>query len=132
MGRAEVLAVLGMLTMGTIKTLLNKLMYSIKARGIDGSTHSFEARTQHGRYLCAVCSVSNLPLRALKGPSWSSETEVPERDDATIAVHQFIFAFVAHDGLCTKALLLNVLSANCLFLTTEFHLRRAETLVHVP
>lgn len=38
----DAIAVLGMLTMGTIKTLLNKLMYGIKAKGIDGTTHSFE------------------------------------------------------------------------------------------
>ena len=44
MNPADMLAVSGMLVMGTIKTLLNKLMYSIKARGIDGTVHSFEAR----------------------------------------------------------------------------------------
>ena len=41
---ADVLAVAGMLGMGTIKTLLSKLMYGIQTRGIDGSVHSFEAR----------------------------------------------------------------------------------------
>ena len=32
--------------MGTIKTLLNKLLYGIKARGIDGTTRRFEARAR--------------------------------------------------------------------------------------
>jgi hypothetical protein len=40
----DALAVAGMLGMGTIKTLLSKLMYGIQARGIDGSVHSFEVR----------------------------------------------------------------------------------------
>jgi hypothetical protein len=35
-----------MLGMGTIKTLLSKLMYGIQTRGIDGSVHSFEARSR--------------------------------------------------------------------------------------
>ncbi len=40
------LAVAGMLLMGTVKTLLSKLMYGIEARGIDGSVHSFEVRAE--------------------------------------------------------------------------------------
>jgi hypothetical protein len=38
---ADLLAVAGMLGMGTIKTLLSKLMYGIQTRGIDGTVHSF-------------------------------------------------------------------------------------------
>ena len=51
MQAADALAVAGMLGMGTIKTLLSKLMYGLQARGIDGSMHSFEAR---GRPACAA------------------------------------------------------------------------------
>jgi hypothetical protein len=42
----DALAVAGMLGMGTIKTLLSKLMYGIQAKGIDGSVHSFEVRAR--------------------------------------------------------------------------------------
>ena len=52
------LSVAGMLFMGTIKTLLNKLMYGIHAKGIDGSVHSFEVR----RSWSSCLSTWRLPL----------------------------------------------------------------------
>ena len=60
---ADVLAVAGMLGMGTIKTLLSKLMYGIQTRGIDGSVHSFEARA-HERLrvsLSSACARASAP-----------------------------------------------------------------------
>ena len=55
---ADLLAVAGMLGMGTIKTLLSKLMYGIQTRGIDGTVHSFEAR--------ALREVAAAPVRRMR------------------------------------------------------------------
>ena len=68
---ADVLAVAGMLFMGTIKTLLSKLMYGIQARGINGSMHSFEARPRARRTAAAImrrlCHAVRGPRSAPRG-----------------------------------------------------------------
>ena len=62
---ADLLAVAGMLGMGTIKTLLSKLMYGIQTRGIDGTVHSFEARPPGERLLASRPALA----RALQRPT---------------------------------------------------------------
>ena len=68
------LSVAGMLFMGTIKTLLNKLMYGIHAKGIDGSVHSFEVWPRPEQLpLAAVCRDPGLLTQPR---TWWAETVV--------------------------------------------------------
>lgn len=62
------------MVMGTFKTLLNKLLYGIQARGIDGTVHHFEsARLKEAAArdsdAAAAAGPRARPRRARRGPA---------------------------------------------------------------